>query len=216
MKKYLIFSLFVSWAVFCFAEMIPITFVSEKGNEIKLYDEETTEFSIDYGSVVIGVENLESLAKLKTFESNGAANLSDYSFLEKCKPLENIAIYDGKIDSFDFLYSLPNLKTATFCNVKFPELPDFSKFKKLEFVSLSENNLSEKELVPLFRHSKSLKFVNLWNNNITDTSFIAKKDKAIYFLAFNPVAEILAEEKTNLIFDTSYKKLPGKYMRFVR
>lgn len=85
--------------------------------------------SCDFKSLE-GVENLSE--SLLYFSLKGNNNITDLSYLEKCRKINNLCFHNIDVDIVPSLYAFPNLKWFTYSNCKFLK-EDMEEFENYNF-----------------------------------------------------------------------------------
>lgn len=210
---YIYFLLILSFNLY--AEKIEILFYTKDNETHNIgYDVNTEIFTIEHGSYISKISNLDKLYKLKEISFNGAKFINDFSFLKNCKNIETILFTDMILNNLDFLYYLPKLKNIIMDNVDIDCNINLKKIKSLEYISLTNCNIEN--IDSYIKHGKCLKYVNLAFNKIKDISKISSKDKTVYILSKNLIGNIETTNSNIILEDNYINYLPNEYLHFVR
>lgn len=170
------------------------------------------ELYIGYGSKVSDVMFENESPDIKKIVIEGAAFIHDYSFISKCEKLEILVLNDVKLDNLDFLEPCKNLRILALDSVSINQFIDFRKLEELEYLGMTNCNLSNFDFVT--NHGRSLRYLNLTHNKILKLPALKSKDKTIYFLSESAVLK--SKDKRFIFDDDLFSLLPMEYACYLR
>jgi len=213
MKKLFFFYCFfaILFHNICYGEKISLNKVTVNGEEKLIVDSQTEElyFFKDYTIKIYGLEKLASLKKL-TF--NKTAFIENFDFITVNQKIETLVISDCKIDDFNFLKKMPNLKILVFqtCSANYDKI-DLINNEKLEYLSIT--NACLEKFPDIENMPSNLQYLNLSFNKISSLS-LSKQSRHMnvsnIFIFNNPITDKLNNFKVDI------DSLPRKYRQYIK